>query len=72
MEPADSQSGVTGTIVGLASSLMQQRAKPSTVGESTPKHDVVEQITKLASLHSAGILTDEEFAQKKAELLQRL
>ncbi|MER6976628.1 SHOCT domain-containing protein [Streptomyces carpinensis] len=33
---------------------------------------VVEQIAKLASLHDAGILTDEEFADKKAELLERL
>ncbi|WP_433618927.1 SHOCT domain-containing protein [Dactylosporangium sp. CA-139114] len=27
---------------------------------------------KLASLHDAGILTDEEFVAKKAELLGRL
>ncbi|MGI5187636.1 SHOCT domain-containing protein [Promicromonospora sp. CA-289599] len=71
IELADAQSGVTDTIVNLASSLIQRR-KQSTVSESTPQPDVVEQITKLASLHSAGILTDEEFAQKKAELLQRL
>ncbi|MFI5898325.1 SHOCT domain-containing protein [Actinoplanes sp. NPDC051513] len=32
----------------------------------------VAQIAKLASLHDAGILTDEEFAKKKAELLERL
>ena len=71
MEPAGAQPGVTSSIVGLASSLIQ-RGKQSTVGESTPQPDVVEQITKLASLHSAGILKDEELAQKKVELLQRL
>lgn len=34
--------------------------------------DVTEQLHKLASLRDAGILTDEEFAMKKAELLARL
>lgn len=33
---------------------------------------VVGQIRKLAELHEAGILTDEEFSAKKAELLDRL
>jgi hypothetical protein len=30
------------------------------------------QIRKLADLHEAGILTDEEFAAKKSELLARM
>ncbi|MDB5478878.1 MAG: hypothetical protein JWM96_1373 [Alphaproteobacteria bacterium] len=34
--------------------------------------DVVEQLKSLASLRDAGILTDEEFTAKKAELLGRL
>ena len=34
--------------------------------------DVEEQLHKLGSLQDAGILTDEEFATKKAELLARL
>ncbi|MFB9333405.1 SHOCT domain-containing protein [Actinoplanes octamycinicus] len=38
----------------------------------TAQPDVVEQLTKLASLRDAGILTDEEFARKKAQLLERL
>lgn len=33
---------------------------------------IVDQIRKLAELHEAGILTEEEFAAKKAELLARL
>ncbi len=33
---------------------------------------VVEQIRKLAALREEGILTEEEFAAKKAELLGRL
>ena len=31
-----------------------------------------EQIKKLADLHAAGILTDDEFATKKADLLDRM
>ena len=31
--------------------------------------DVTEELTKLAQLHSQGILTDEEFSAKKAQLL---
>ena len=34
--------------------------------------DVIELIKKLADLHSAGILTDEEFSEKKAELLSKI
>jgi hypothetical protein len=34
--------------------------------------DVADQIKKLAELHAAGILTDDEFATKKAELLDRM
>jgi membrane protein YdbS with pleckstrin-like domain len=38
-----------------------------------PGHvDVTVQIEKLADLHARGVLTDEEFATKKAELLGRL
>jgi hypothetical protein len=33
---------------------------------------VVTQIRKLAELHEAGILTEEEFTAKKAELLARI
>lgn len=34
--------------------------------------DVIELIKKLADLHSAGILTDEEFSSKKSELLSKI
>ena len=34
--------------------------------------DVIELIKKLADLHSAGILTDEEFSDKKTELLSKI
>jgi len=35
-------------------------------------NDVIELIKKLADLHSAGILTDEEFSEKKSELLSKI
>jgi hypothetical protein len=31
--------------------------------------DTTEELTKLAQLHTQGILTDEEFAAKKAQIL---
>jgi len=34
--------------------------------------DVIELIKKLADLHSAGILTDDEFSNKKSELLSKI
>ena len=40
---------------------------------STPSQlDPTEQLGKLADLHKAGVLTDDEFATKKAELLKRI
>lgn len=41
-------------------------------GAAAAGDDVLGQIAKLADLHAAGILTDDEFAAKKAELLSRL
>lgn len=46
-------------------------APPEPVPVPQAQFDVIEQLKKLASLHDAGILTDEEFAAKKAELLAR-
>lgn len=34
--------------------------------------DLIERISRLGELHEAGILTDAEFAARKAELLRRL
>lgn len=38
--------------------------------QTTP--DPAEQLRKLGELHAAGVLTDDEFAAKKAELLDRM
>ena len=50
------------------------RPTTPTARESTgpPSHDIPGQIAKLAELRDAGILSEEEFADKKAELLRRL
>ena len=51
--------------------------QPASVAAPTVPHqpapiDVADQIRRLADLHSAGILTDDEFSAKKADLLGRL
>ena len=59
----------------LAQTILEARAaflhgqKPSVepVGES-----ITDQIGKLAELHKQGILSDEEFSEKKTELLKRM
>lgn len=41
-------------------------------GAAAAPPDIADQLRKLADLHSAGVLTDEEFAAKKADLLNRM
>lgn len=47
-------------------------ATPSSTGGSANESDIFAALERLASLKQKGILTDEEFAAKKAELLSRL
>lgn len=42
------------------------------VAPAAPQVDVAAQLQQLASLRDAGVLTEEEFAAKKAELLERM
>ena len=44
-------------------------APPQSTG---PSNDIIALIEKLRQLRDAGVLTEDEFAGKKAELLQRL
>ncbi len=72
-EPAqDSKPDLTGQVLThLAGFLKDRRSTaPGAAPEAQP--DVTEHIAKLAALRDQGILTDEEFATKKAELLARL
>ncbi len=50
----------------------QQQAAPQYVEAPAPaaaEPDITSELTQLAQLHSQGILTDEEFSAKKAQLL---
>ena len=49
-------------------------AAPAEASESLPtsSRDIIEAIERLGQLAARGILTDEEFKAKKAELLARL
>jgi len=66
----------------IASTIIQilpESRKPAEVKQMKTKQsqllssdEVIELIKKLSDLHSAGILTDEEFSSKKAELLSKI
>ncbi|MBT6073593.1 MAG: SHOCT domain-containing protein [Gammaproteobacteria bacterium] len=45
---------------------------PEKVVEAPPAKDIPAEIEKLADLKDKGIITDEEFQQKKQELLERI
>lgn len=47
-------------------------AAPAAAPAAAPQPDVTAQLHQLASLRDAGVLTEEEFSAKKAELLSRL
>lgn len=50
----------------------QHRHQPSaSAAPATTQQDPMEQLKKLGELRDAGLLTDDEFASKKAELLAR-
>jgi len=46
--------------------------KTGEINVKKESNEVIELIKKLADLHSAGILTDEEFSEKKSELLSKI
>jgi hypothetical protein len=49
---------------------LMNASTPDTAG--SPLTDPSEQLVKLSDLHKAGVITDEEFAAKKTELLKRI
>jgi membrane protease subunit (stomatin/prohibitin family) len=80
---AKNEGGLAGIGAGLATgmSMGQQMAGAMSQALATPaagappaqsSQDVVGMLEKLAELKSKGILTDEEFSAKKAELLKKL
>jgi hypothetical protein len=56
---------MTGAMHGAGTAVAPQAAPP-------PETSIPDQIRSLSELHAAGILTDDEFAAKKAELLARM
>lgn len=62
---------VSGLVMDRFPSKQQSPAEPPEA--ATPAQvDVTDQLQKLASLRDAGVLTEDEFSEKKAELLARM
>ena len=55
--------------LGLTDKLAQIQRE---LGEKRKSEDVPDQIRKLAELREAGAITDEEFEEKKKDLLERM
>lgn len=56
----------------IRAAMNTQPQTPPAVTKTATEPDTMGQIAKLAELHAAGVLTDEEFAAKKEELLKRI
>ena len=56
----------------LKAKILELMSASQTTPSASSQLDPTEQLGKLADLHKAGVLTDEEFAEKKAELLKRI
>lgn len=61
------QKAETRTFAEWLRTRISQKAAPS--GTASTQDDPMSQLAKVAELHKAGILTDEEFAAKKKQLL---
>jgi len=59
-------------VPAIRDAISRAQASPVATPVASEGPDVIAQIAKLKELHDAGILTDEEFGAKKAELLARL
>ena len=55
--------------LGLVDKLAQIQRE---LGEKRRSDDIPDQIRKLAELREAGVITDEEFEEKKKDLLERM
>lgn len=71
-EVLESQPGVGEKFADLAASVLARARPLPAPADASAAPDTADQIAKLAALHAQGILTDAEFADKKAELLRRL
>lgn len=67
--------GMVNPIANQMGNIMQgsvQGAAPNAPQETVDNHKIFEDLKKLAELKSAGILTEEEFNEKKKELLNKI
>jgi hypothetical protein len=60
-----------GTKVTLGS-VISAAADKRAAREAAPAHGIEERMAKLVTLHGSGVITDEEFAAKRAEILESL
>ena len=81
----DSGGGILGTVIGLGMAQPIAHTMANAISNVTPqiqpappqapppnREDVIQLLQKLGELKTMGILTDEEFAEKKKELLSKL
>lgn len=59
-------------LAAAGQAVLDSLASATAAGPSVPQLDPADQLRKLADLHAAGVLTDDEFAAKKADLLRRI
>ena len=66
--------GIPPTAVARSSAAIEERPTDQEPASShaQPTTDPLEQLRKLGDLRAAGVLTDEEFETKKAQLLDRI
>jgi membrane protease subunit (stomatin/prohibitin family) len=78
IETAAENPGTAGTLVGLglgnlmAGAVQPAPQTPPAAPAGTDKAQIMELLKQLGELKTAGVLTEEEFATKKAELLAKL
>lgn len=73
--PIASRTPVVSTHVSVATPTAFAPAGARTITTTLPPaapHDTIEQLRQLGQLRDSGVLTEDEFAAKKAELLQRI
>lgn len=71
---------VAGTATAVSNNVSRRQARRWASEESVPAQpastdsqtDVMQQLEQLGKLHDTGVLTDDEFTAKKAELLAQI
>ena len=69
LEQAMAELGIESQTVGAEDQEVGGESAPASVPEASSGGSDLDQLQKLADLHSQGILSDEEFDAKKAQIL---